>query len=282
MRGDTVNPLVEVTSSQLAHFETFGFVRIEGAIDSGTTAALHQELTGEMAAAFDDPTSPAGVTNGRDGFFVPLMTTRTRTSLQLLERAGPVAEGLLGSAALPSYAEASIYFGPTPWHLDNGAPVRSVRFIVYLDELEGDAGALLFLPGSHHPDYKAAFQAYLRMFDVHDHETLVGSLVAMPTVTVPSAVGDLIILDEHVWHCSNVEAARRQWGATYVEAPKTAAKGDLVRRFFGAEFQSSSHRGYDGRRHPYYDEAWLAERPELTRALESAGALAAAEAGAST
>jgi hypothetical protein len=93
---------------------------------------------------------------------------------------------------------------------------------------------------------------------------------------VASLPGDLLVIDEHVWHCAAVVPPRRQWGITFVPAPRTPVEVDLVRRFYRFEFQTASSRGYDGARHPYHDPAWLRDRPEWGRALEELGALEAA------
>jgi len=269
-----------LTARDLDFFHVFGFLRIAELVSESTVHTLAGELDSELGAAFGDTTRPLGATSGRDGFFAPVMTGRAPTSLQLVDTFAPLAETLLGRPVLPSYAEASVYFGPTPWHLDSGSLMDSVRFILYLDPLEGAGGALVFLPGSHHAGYRMAFQSFLDSFVVMDESSVMETITRMPTHAVVSRPGDLIVLDERVWHCSMAAPRRRQWGMTYVAAPRTPREAGLVRRFFKAEFQPASVRGYDGSRFPYYDAEWLGAHADWTRELDELGATAAAAASA--
>jgi Phytanoyl-CoA dioxygenase (PhyH) len=268
-----------LTGADVGYFQAFGFVRLERFFSEATIAALGAEFDAELTAGFGDTSSPTGDEDGRDGFFLPLMTSRTETSVRLVEELAPLARTLLGREVLPSYAEGSVYFGPTPWHLDSSSRLKSIRFTVYLEPLVDDVGAMLFLPGSHHPAYRESAQAYLRTLDEHDEEAMLASLEGVPTYAVPSVPGDLIVLDEHVWHCSGVRPARRQWGMTYVVAPQTEEEIELAGRFYRAEFIPTSDRGYDGAAFPYYDPEWLERHPDAEE-LRRVGAVAAAQASA--
>ena len=277
---DTLTLPKTLTARDLDFFHVFGFLRIPGLASESTMRSLAGELDSELREAFGDTMHPVNATSGRDGFFVPVMTGRAPTSLEVVDAFAPLAETLLGRPVLPSYAEASVYFGPTPWHLDSGSLVGSVRFILYLDPLEGPAGALLFLPGSHHPEYRMAYQSLLDSLVVTDESSMVETMDQMPTHVLVSRPGDLLVLDERVWHCSRAVRRRRQWGMTYVTAPRTPREAGLVRRFFKAEFQPASVRGYDGSRFPYYDSEWLRSHGDCMRALDELGATAAAAASA--
>jgi hypothetical protein len=267
-----------LNEADIRYFRTFGFIRLPGLVSESTMAALTDEFDAELSEGFGDTSQPPGSDDGRDGFFLPMMRSRAETSLGLLDELKPLAHLLLGRAVLPSYAEGSVYFGPTPWHLDSSSRLKSIRFTLYLDRLDDDAGAMLFLPGSHHAEYKAAFQAYLDGLTIDDDEALAASLEGLPTHAEPSERGDVIILDEHVWHCSAVRPARRQWGMTYVVAPETEEELDLAGRFYRGEFIPTVDRDYDGRAFPYYDRGWLGQHPEYADDLMRAGAIAAADA----
>src|SRR5689334_20753130 len=82
--------------------------------------------------------------------YVPMMTAETPVSLSLLDRAGALAEALLGAPVLPTRAKAVRYTGNSPWHTDSESRVTSIGVIAYCEALQAGNGALRVLPGSHY------------------------------------------------------------------------------------------------------------------------------------
>ena len=92
----------------------------------------------------------------------------------------------------------------TPWHSD-GRPGRgtiAVKTSIYLDEQDGDSGALNFIPGSHHPEFCAGIFHAFGYWNVHtsrprlrlDPRSVPG---AFPVHTRP---GDIVLWDPRLWH----------------------------------------------------------------------------------
>ena len=255
-RSQTVTLMREQLRTAAARLTVFGYVHLPAAIPAALIDGLSCEVDAELQAAFADPHSAPEQADGRGGYFVPTMTERTPTSLDLADELGELVSSILMRPTLASYAEASAFFGATPWHLDSGNSLKSYRAIAYLDPLVDGFGALVFLPGSHFAEYREAFREYERSLKVRDDASFLRALANVPAHVVQSAPGDLIILDEHVWHCSAARVRRRQWGVTYAIATPGVDDVELL-RFFRGEFVDPVARGYDGQRFPYLSETWL-------------------------
>ena len=202
--------------------------------------------------------------------YVPMMTAKTPVSLSLLDRVETVAAPLLGGSVLPTRAKGTRYSGGSPWHTDSAFPLASVGFLAYLEPLGAGDGALRVLPGSHHPDFGDA----LRRLGVNG--TAAESLPAHVVVTEP---GDLILLDEHLFHSSFGGGTRRQWRVDFVPAPMSAEAEELTKAYFAGIYAPDWDGGYDVDRYPSYGTDWRdSSRPAVAQ-LDALGVyeLAAAQ-----
>jgi len=248
------------------HFRTFGFVVIRRAFDAGALCdevdrALHEGSHGTFQSA---------VARGR---YVPMMGERTPVSLGLLDQFTPVAADLLGAPVLPVRAKCVRYAGSTGWHSDSDRPLDSIGFAAYLEALDAGNGALRVLPGSHRPEFIGA----LREHDLSD------DVDAVPGFVVASEPGDVIVLDEHLYHASDGGVARRQWRVDYVIDPVGEAQEAAVLAFYAAVYPADWDGGYDADAYPTYGRSWLESGRPYLRRLTDLGAHAAAtaqEAGA--
>src|SRR5262249_42852256 len=119
------------TASPLADIlRTFGFVVVRQCFDA---ALLANEIDQVMRLGLiDRQTAHDGGINFQ---YVPMMTAETAFGLSLLDRAGNLAETLLGGPVLPTQAKGIRYIGNTPWHTDSESPIGSIGFIAYIDSL---------------------------------------------------------------------------------------------------------------------------------------------------
>jgi Phytanoyl-CoA dioxygenase (PhyH) len=125
---------------------------------------------------------------------VEMMCERTPVSLSLLDRfAGPAAQ-LLGLPVLPVRAKGVTYFGSAAWHHDSDCDVASVGLLAYLEALDESNGALRPIPGSHHPEFGNSLGAFTSRRGP-------SMLPGYPVTTNP---GDVIALDEHLYHASSL------------------------------------------------------------------------------
>ena len=207
-------------------------------------APLGEEIDQVMRRAF----APGCVTeyNGINFQYVPMMTTETPVSLSLLDRAGVLAEALLGGPVLPTRAKAVRYFGNTPWHRDSDSPVTSIGFIAYCETLHAENGALRVRPGSH------------RELTEAEH-------------VIETEPGDLIVIDEHLFHSSSGGGVRRQWRVDYLRVPMNADEERDSKAYFESLYPPDWDGSYDVDRYPSYGPYWRNSGRSYVAQLEKLG-----------
>jgi len=244
------------TSSPAAAFRTFGFGVLRQFFDPRPLAAeidrvMHEGLVSRVS------------TTEKIHFeYVPMMTAQTPTSLSLLDRIEAVAADLLGGSVLPTRAKGVRYSGNTPWHSDSISPLASAGFLAYLEPLGVEDGALRILPGSHHPEFRDA----LRRLGIDGTAD-----PSVPAHVVATEPGDLILLDEHLFHASFGGRTRRQWRVDFVKAPESAEAEDLTKSYFAALYPPDWDGGYDVDRYPSYGPDWRGSSRPAVAQLEALG-----------
>lgn len=252
------------TSHPVNAFRTFGFAVLRQFFDA-------RPLAEEIDRVRQDGLVADVSRTGQFHFqYVPMMTAKTPVSLLLLDRVEALATALLGGSVLPTRAKGVWYSGSTPWHTDSASPLASVGFLAYLEPLGAEIGALRVLPGSHHPDFRDS----LRGLGVDG--TAAPILPAHAVVTEP---GDLILLDEHLFHASFGGETRRQWRVDFVNAPVGAEAEDLTKSYFAGIYPSDWDGGYDVDRYPTYGPDWRNSTRPAVAQLDALGVygLAAAQ-----
>ncbi|HSE37186.1 MAG TPA: phytanoyl-CoA dioxygenase family protein [Blastocatellia bacterium] len=252
------------TSSWAAAFRTFGFGVLRQFFDPRPLAA---EIDRVMQ---DGLVSHVSRTEEIHFQYVPMMTAQTAASLSLLDRIETVAVDLLGGSVLPTRAKGVRYSGNTPWHPDSISSLASVGFLAYLEPLGGEDGALQVLPGSHHPEFRDA----LRRLGLDSTADL-----AVPAHVVTTQPGDIIVLDEHLFHASFGGRTRRQWRIDFVKAPESEEEENLTKSYFAALYPPDWDGGYDVDRYPSYGPDWRGSSRPAVAQLETLGVyeLAAAQ-----
>lgn len=117
-----------------------------------------------------------------------------------------VVAALLGPTATYTNSDASIYCCESEWHYDTPTAVpdrRHVKALLYLEPIDASTGALRVLPSSHHDAglYGSTLAPYLG-FDggIGDRTGILGE--HLPHWVVPSAPGDVLVLDFRIMHAS--------------------------------------------------------------------------------
>jgi hypothetical protein len=240
-----------------------GFVVLAGAFNP-------DPLVREMDSAFED--GFRGTVRLNTGLaqnvfrYVPMMCERTPCSVALVSELAGVAAELLGRQVLPVRAKATEYFGDTMWHRDSDLPIAaSIGLLAYVETIEAHSGALQVLRGSH----DAPADSTPPTPGPGDPEA------AEP---VPTKAGDIIALDERLWHSSQGGRVRRQWRVDFVIDPVTDSEDRLVRDYFAGIFQPGWDGGYDVVRYPSYGEYWRESEPGWAGRLRDLGALELAQA----
>jgi Phytanoyl-CoA dioxygenase (PhyH) len=253
-----------LTAQVASTFRTFGFVVLRQFFDPSPLAA-------EIDRVMSDGLVADALSDGAIRFqYVPMMTASTPLSLSLLDRLEAVAAALLEGPVLPTRAKGVRYCGNTPWHTDSAIPLASVGFIAYLEPLNAENGALRVLPGSHH----LALGDAIRAFGAAGM-----AAPALPAHVITTEPGDIILLDEHLFHASFGGGTRRQWRVDYIIAPVGVEAENHTKSYFASTYPHDWDGGYDVDRYPSYDPDWrVSDRPAVAK-LEALGVyeLAAAQ-----
>jgi hypothetical protein len=249
---------LRITSSTADIFRTFGFVVIRQFFNA---ALLSEEIDRVMRRGL--VSHQLAHYSGINFQYVPMMTAETPVSLSLLDRAGDLAEGLLGGSVLPTRAKAVRYIGNTSWHTDSESPLTSIGFIAYCESLNAENGALRVLPGSHHREYREAIRERGVTADT--------ALTSVPAYVIETAPGDLILIDEHLFHASYGGAIRRQWRVDYLRIPVDADEERDTKAYFESIYPADWDGGYDVERYPSYGPDWRNSGRPSAEQLEKLG-----------
>lgn len=272
-----------LTEPEVAHFHAFGWVAVRGLLTGSEAARLRTEIDQALHDAFgsafgqntredlDDESPEANV--------LPMMCERTPFSMSLIAddtRLWRIAEQLLGPVTVACPALGECLIGDTPWHTDPGIGDPWVRFRMHLDPCRTHDGALRFVPGSQHRDFREHVDSYRAAASADGSANLA---VPFPFVAVETDPGDVIAFDPRTRHGSMGGEQRLAWNVDYAALPDSAdaiyheRTRDLV-----LELSSWPHPA----RWPVWDE-WISARPrsdERARAISrlvSIGALDAIE-----
>lgn len=257
--------MVAVDDAAIAQFRARGFALLRGAVDG---PRLRAEVEQTLAESEARPHATELTTFA----FAPMMSARTPCSLALVDALEPLAARLLDADVVPIRAKGVRYSGSTRWHPDSTRRSPSVGFIAYLDPLTATTGALRVLPASHRPESRADVEACVAAAGKTPGASLDAELA------LETRPGDLIVMDERLFHASAGGVARLQWRVDYVRAPTSPEEVEEARALLASIFTPDWDGGYDPDVAPTYDEAWLASsRPSVAR-LEALGVHAMARA----
>jgi hypothetical protein len=222
--------------SETAIFRRLGVVVVPQFFDA---TSLAKEIDQVMKRAFRSER----VTNysGIHFQYVPMMTAETPVSLSLLDRASALAETLLDGPVIPTRAKGTRYFGDTPWHRDSESLVTSIGVLAYCESLNAKNGAL-------------------RVRDLTSREQI-----------IETNPGDLIVIDEHIFHSSVGGEVRRQWRADFLRVPMNADERKHTKAYFEGIYPADWDGGYDVDRYPSYGPDWRNSGRPCVAELEKLG-----------
>src|SRR5882757_7729768 len=263
---------------QRAHFDTFGFVVLPGALTGSEVNRLRDEGDRAIRDATGDNYRVDIGLGGMIGHYIPATGARTPASVELLQRFAPLAEQLLGRPVLPSATQHALLFDTSGWHTDTSHRVPSVKVAVYFDELDGDNGALRVLPGSHRLGGRD-LAAFLHGPAFDDEATWREATRQVPAHIIASRPGDVIVFDEKLWHASVDGRYRLQWSTSYVIDPVIEAEDAQLREYLAGQFIPGMTLDYDPAHYPHFGDLFRAVcPPRWATQLDRLGAFAAAAA----
>ena len=236
-------------------------------------AALRDEATGALAAAFGQPGTEPAVSGGISGDYLPLSVDRAPFSQSLIaddERTFRTSAELLGGPTVPSPGIATRVTGDSSWHTRLGPAISGVTLWADLDRRTAGTGALRVIPGSHIPEYERRLWAYSGAGPA-------ASGFAAPTwpdwphVVVETEPGDVVAFHAHLFSSARGGTPRLTWTIDYLLWP---GLGDPDRmrlvRDMTLDAVEFGDQDYDRDRWPAWREwtAGAASRPSRALAVE--------------
>lgn len=217
-----------LTAREVLHFKAFGFLPLRGIL----TKEEVERLLAEHIACIGESRSAAS-SQSPSWRWAHMMRPSSPTFASLLDdpRFLVAAEQVVGKQVLGGRIDASRRDGDMGWHIDVTSPVShnmGLTFIIYLDRLTEENGAIRFLPGSHHPEYSQYVGNYLAQAKER-HLTPINDLLRLPSTATESSPGDVIMLSMHVWHASFGGKDRKLGSLVYWPQPEEPEAEEVLR-----------------------------------------------------
>ncbi|MDP6064684.1 MAG: phytanoyl-CoA dioxygenase family protein [SAR202 cluster bacterium] len=218
-----------LTSGQIAHFETFGFLVLKQLFTQEEAIIMKDE-----AEDIFDGFRADNVFEGHHWEAVQPFFER-RPFLSMVpddDRIYNIGVDLLGPDFLLEGTEGNLQRGDTPWHggiPEVGSP-RHIKIGFYLEPLARETGCLRVVPGSHNVD-SPDLLAILRDRNYEPDFRPFGMAPAdVPSFAIESRPGDVVVFTEDVCHASfgGIDH-RHQHALVFMANPETDAEVAFVR-----------------------------------------------------
>jgi hypothetical protein len=278
-----------LTTQQLAHFETFGFVVLRQLFDPGEMAGIirefharldedldGREFTGEIRLAVS-----SFIENSPDLWWLP-------EDDRIQE---PVAQ-ILGSDFLWRGSGANLYVGNTEWHRDAAdleVGFTRLNVIFYLDPVGNHSGCMRFIPGSHREPFNSAMRPiniwrkkqvakegripqsdvdeFAAEFNITEDEPLFGVLPdEIPCHGAETEPGDVVLFNMHTYHATyGGRTGRRMFAMNFASNPVTEAQIALIRRLTDIMRKGREVMQHNANDTLYPEEFLNSDRPRIQR-----------------
>ncbi len=205
-----------LSPQQIHFFETFGFLKIPGLF----APDIHN-IIGGFEDLFGDQEQPVWETKvalhgDERRVIIPgfIEQSPRLAPLQHDPRVVGVVQSLVGREYSWASSDGNLFYCESYWHPDDyAAPLHHyhVKLSFYLDDLTGESGAIRIIPGSHFHQQtyaKTLLKAFKDPASVRDIFGISGGEI--PSVTVESSPGDLIIWNFRTIHGSYNGGERRR------------------------------------------------------------------------
>jgi len=218
-----------LTQGQIAHFKTFGFLKLKSLFTPGEAGIMREEAED----IFREDRHGKPFLGKETQFIQPFFHRKPYLSTVVADdRIYNIGNDLLGPGFLLSGTEGRLRVGPTPWHAgreeQNG--IRHLKFGVYLDTLTKESGCLRIIPGTHALGSPDMFAFMRDRRDNEDNFKPFGLAPSeVPCIAVETSPGDIIIFTESVLHASfDGKPGRHQHAFSFFSNPTTKAELEHV------------------------------------------------------
>ncbi len=232
--------LAMLTSNQVAHFETFGYVCLPQLLSPDEAAVIKQEAEQIMAEARGGGAPDDQKWQAVQPFFErkPFLS-----QLPADDRIYGIGQSLFGPDFFLIGTEGNLHVGDTPWHgalEDIGLP--SVKIAFYVDTLTKETGCLRVIPGTHRGGDPDRFAILRNRSDDPDFRPFGVAPADVPCVALESRPGDVVAFTEHLLHASfGGGPGRHQHAVSFMPNPTTQPQ---------IEFLTALHKRFRFALHP--------------------------------
>lgn len=220
---------MQLTTQQLAHMETFGFLHFRGLLEDRSDAIIE---------AFEEVWRTDG--GGHDGqphdgtsrsCIVPFAGQSAYLSSLLDDaRVNGIFRSLLGDDYVYLGSDGNYYVGDTGWHSDGGwpRPILYYKMAFYLDPLTASSGALRVIPGSHRYGEGFAEDVQAGIRESEGSWGVAGDRV--PAFVVETEPGDVVVFHQGTKHSAWGGGDRRRMFTLNCTRRHTEAELPILRK----------------------------------------------------
>ena len=220
-----------LTSGQIAHFETFGFLVLPQLFSVEETDAL----CGASLSTFQEMRG-GGPYTGEAEWGLPFFE---RDSLLATlvddDRIHQIPESLLGPDFFLDCTQGNLRVGDTPWHgaTEFTEDIGQIKVTMYLDSATKDTGALRVIPGTHKHGSTDYFEVLRPRTDEPDFRPFGLVPTEVPYWPLETEPGDVLVFTENLIHGSfGGPPGRHQIGASFVANPTTDDQEKQMMAFY--------------------------------------------------
>lgn len=226
-----------LTETQLLHYKIFGFTIMNGVFSPDELQTIEIEFNRGLSRARGH-TDRQGIRQQLN--WTNLGSENTFLSL-LLEDARFVraAEQIFCGEVIGRNCNSNSFDSDrTEWHPDTyDLARRGIKFAFYLEPLDGNSGALRFIPGSQkNPLHSEIQQITLKESNRGIIDRGGVEIDQMPAYIAATQPGDVIAFDSRVWHAScGGSINRRMCSVNYFAVPVTPEEEESMHEIKAAE-----------------------------------------------
>ena len=251
-----------LTTEQIAHFETFGFVIRRQCFSATEMAEISRAFDDVLAADRKGQPFHGAARQAVLGFIEkrPLLSGLVED-----DRIYQPLEQLLGSGFVWIGSDGNLYVGDTDWHPDGSElDYGRIKVAFYLDRVTKDTGCLRVIPGSHQLPLHAALdplhgqraESGLRPFDTDGP--------GVPSFPLESQPGDVVFFNQNLWHAAfGGKTGRRMFTMNFGARPSKDEHIDFLKRVYQSNLKHVENMQYTQSARVYEDAFLYSEQPRI-------------------
>ncbi|MCQ6560722.1 phytanoyl-CoA dioxygenase family protein [Paenibacillus mendelii] len=188
---------MRLTAAQIDFFETFGFIKFPQLL-----ADSIDWITDEFTKTFPDYEGIKPHDGSQRTCIARFIDQREKMNTLLDDpRIKAIGQSLVGDNFNYMGSDGNYYSGETGWHRDGfHHKYRHIKVAFYLDQLDGNSGALRVIPGSHRLDDQYGKDLTEKMRKSSELWGIAGSQV--PAISLDVTPGDLLVFDHNTFHAA--------------------------------------------------------------------------------